>query len=413
MDARAGRARIAVLGLTGVGNLGNDASKQTMIDALRRMAPGIEVECVSGRPAEAAQIFALPCAPMKWPTSKRLAFRIADRLGLRVPSILNDVRQTRRYLKGFDAVVVAGTGILDDFGVSPFELPLSIWIWSVSARSMRKKLAFVSVGAGPISHPLSRRLMMGALKHAGYRSFRDAESMHFARAHGIAASDRDVFPDLVFGGSLTPNEPLRKSDPSGKLIGVGVMNYYGWRYEGARSDATHQRYLDEVCKLVSLLDQRGRRPVLLIGAEDSAMHGELQARLERLGAFASGLPKIRVGQTLSHHAEHMGDLDIVVATRYHTLVAALCQGKPAISIGYAEKFRALQQSFGLARYTHSTETFRAEAVADHVETLLGSKEHAAAAIQAILRQSKDRLMHQEELLSRYLFADHRAAGGAR
>ena len=49
--------------------------------------------------------------------------------------------------------------------------------------------------------------------------------------------------------------------------------------------------------------------------------------------------------------------DLVVATRFHNLVAALIQHKPMISVGYAEKNDALMQSVGLGEFCQHVDRF--------------------------------------------------------
>ena len=48
--------------------------------------------------------------------------------------------------------------------------PYDVFKWSLIARLLRRKVLFVSVGAGP-SHPLSKWLIKSALSLAHYRSF--------------------------------------------------------------------------------------------------------------------------------------------------------------------------------------------------------------------------------------------------
>jgi polysaccharide pyruvyl transferase WcaK-like protein len=45
--------------------------------------------------------------------------------------------------------------------------------------------------------------------------------------------------------------------------------------------------------------------------------------------------------------------DAVVATRYHTIIGALLCGRPAVSIGYAGKNKAVMEMFGAGAYCQS------------------------------------------------------------
>ena len=73
-------------------------------------------------------------------------------------------------------IVVPGTGMLDDFGERWRDMPYHLFRWGLACRMARTPFAFVSIGAGPIHHPLSRWLMRSAAAMARYRSYRDMNS---------------------------------------------------------------------------------------------------------------------------------------------------------------------------------------------------------------------------------------------
>jgi polysaccharide pyruvyl transferase WcaK-like protein len=74
---------------------------------------------------------------------------------LKVPSRTLDIVRTLYQVRKFDIVVVPGTGILDDFGEPWYAMPYDLFKWSLAAMLGGRPFTFVSVGAGPIQHPLS------------------------------------------------------------------------------------------------------------------------------------------------------------------------------------------------------------------------------------------------------------------
>ena len=82
-------------------------------------------------------------------------------------------------------LIIPGTGILDDFGGNPFGMPLALLAWCLVARLCGAWVAFVSIGAGRIQHPLSRWLMRSAAAMAHYRSYRDTVSKTFMESIGF------------------------------------------------------------------------------------------------------------------------------------------------------------------------------------------------------------------------------------
>src|SRR5947208_11990852 len=90
-------------------------------------------------------------------------------------------------LKGSRMLIMAGTGMLDDFGIRPFDLHYEIFKWSLLAKLRGCRLLFVSVGTGQLEHPLSRWFVKAALALADYRSYRDRFSRDLLGSLGIAA----------------------------------------------------------------------------------------------------------------------------------------------------------------------------------------------------------------------------------
>lgn len=78
-----------------------------------------------------------------------------------------------------DALVVPGTGILDDFGERPWGMPLALAGWAVLARMRRCHLELLAIGAGPVAQPVSRWLLMLIGSLASKRSYRDQWSKDY------------------------------------------------------------------------------------------------------------------------------------------------------------------------------------------------------------------------------------------
>ena len=129
-------------------------------------------------------------------------------------------------LKGSSMLVMTGTGMLADYAIGPLDLHYDIFRWAVIAKLRRCKLLFVSVGGGPIRHPLSRYFVRAALALADYRSYRDASSKDHLEAIGVDVTNDAVYPDLAFSLPI-PVLPHRMAVSTTKesVVGVGLMNY--------------------------------------------------------------------------------------------------------------------------------------------------------------------------------------------
>src|SRR5262249_3651718 len=135
--------------------------------------PGSEVVCIGPEPVQVSNRFNVPALPWQFRKPEHVLYRIASKLSFRTLDKLADWIAVCRQVLRIDALIVPGTGALDDFGEEPQGLPYRLWLWCRLSRLVGAKVAFVSVGAGPIVNPRSRSLMLNALQKAHYRTYRD------------------------------------------------------------------------------------------------------------------------------------------------------------------------------------------------------------------------------------------------
>jgi polysaccharide pyruvyl transferase WcaK-like protein len=363
------RGPIALFGLFGVGNFGNEASLRSAIDAARELAPERELVCVCAAPDRVSAMHGVRAVPIQmssWEDRYHGARRVA-RLMMRPFVEWRRTVAARRFLEGCSAVVVPGTGILDDFGVRPWEMPWGLYRWSRQAARARVPFAFVAVGAGPIEDSMNRRLMVAATRQATSRSFRDEGSHAFMATLGAASARDPVVPDVVFGLTHPAPTPVRTAAPL--RVGLGVMAYYGWRNDPASGSATFDRYLARLAALARGLLDDGHELRLLIGEHTD------EVAVARLAAVLGPdvAPRITfepVG-SIEGLLDQIDQVDAVVATRFHNVVGALMMERPVVSIGYAAKNQEVLERYGLGAHHHPADDFDPDAVRRDLRELVG------------------------------------------
>ena len=144
-------------------------------------------------------------------------------------------------------------------------MPYDLFKWCQVARRVRTRLSFVSVGAGPILHPLSRRLMVEALRQAQYRSYRDQLSRDYLAEVGFYDQGDQVFPDLAFSLPGRHERGCRPVAPRPLVIGVGVMGYYGWRNSQQHGAHIYDEYVAKIGRFTAWLLEQGYSVHLLTG----------------------------------------------------------------------------------------------------------------------------------------------------
>jgi polysaccharide pyruvyl transferase WcaK-like protein len=387
---RARPGAIALFGLFGSGNTGNDASLEAMLALIRRARPEAPLLCICGEPFRIGRAFDISAAPIH-----------QDRPGNRLARKLADLGHAFRRLKGADLMIVPGTGALDDFGTGPSGLPLALFTWCLAARLRGAAIAFVSVGAGPIRHPLSRWLMKAAIGMAHYRSYRDKSSKAFASGIGIAAGAEEIYPDLAF--SLPVPEAAARPRPEGGplTVGVGVMTYQGWRNDPVSGAAIYAAYIGRMTAFVLWLLGRGHGVRLLMGDGTDRRAAEDLRRnvLERFGAPGPAAIEVKSCVTLHDLMDEIAGTDVVVATRFHTLVAAVMTGRPVLSIGYAQKNDDLMADVGLGRFCQSIESLDAGRLIGQFTEMAAGMEGWRRRLEAARRKYQTRLAFQEAVLA--------------
>ena len=402
---------VALLIFGGIGNLGNDATLEAMLKAVRRLRSGARVVCICGNPDEVTELFDIPAVSLWWPSPESGAYKIANRLTLRQLNHARAWYRTLSFVGGLDAIIIPGTGVLDDYGETSFGWPYRLLMWCAAAKLCRVPVAFVSSGAGPITGYGNKKLMLSAARLASYRSYRDDVSNAFMRENGFHDGSETVFPDLVLG---LPLEEVDVSGPpsrqaaagSGKVIGIGINDYYGWSSDRVSGLGIHRRYVSSTVQLISKLHDNGHKVQLLVYTEDAPLVDELLEELRASGMETDeSWIEVRIARTLWQHASDIAETDMVVAARYHTVVTALMLSRPTVGLSYADKFEAVMADFGVEDYCRHIEAFDADWAIARLQEYSASYDDVRAGLAGALVSPRARLAEQEGQLATQILSN--------
>jgi len=273
---------------------------------------------------------------------------------LRLPKELWHWAKGLAIMRGSRLLIVPGTGHVSDHLTGPFGGPYDIFKWSAIARLCGAKVLFLSIGAGPIYHPLGRWFVKMGLGFAHYRSYRDIASKTCLETLGLPVKDDPVCPDLAFGLPRAMLSSGRTSRSPKPVVGVGLKDYYGPREKGDQPNANaHRDYLGKMAAFVIWLHERGYPVRVLIGdvSFDSSVVRCFMGLLKERGLVPEdGMlvsePALTVDQLLSQLAA----TDIVVSPRFHNLVLALMLNKPVIALSDHHKLDSLMVEMDMAEY---------------------------------------------------------------
>jgi polysaccharide pyruvyl transferase WcaK-like protein len=405
---------IGLFGHFGSGNFGNEGSLDAMVRFLRGAQPAAELVCICATPDVAARDHGIPAHSITW-HSKNARFRSIDRMFFKLPGALIDLAYKFNRVRRLDYLIIPGTGILDDFGTGPRGIPYGLFSWCLAARLMGVRTWYVSIGAGPIAHPLSRWLMKQAVNMADYRSYRDQISKDFVGSLGLNDAAAPVYPDIAFAlpspvaidkhaGGIAPaqqntNRPL--------CIGVGVMAYNGWRGDRATGTDIYETYMGRLTAFSLWLLDSGYTVRLFMGESTDD-----RALADLLGRIKTARPGTAPERILVEPAHSLHDImtqlagtDVVVATRFHNVVCALKVGKPVVSISYAAKNDVLLASVGLRDASQPIEKLDTGMLIEQVKRVIENRTALAAQIRNTVAAYRLHLLDQDRILASRLKAD--------
>lgn len=415
---------IGVLGHYGNANLGDEAIIHAVLEESRRRWDRATLYAISNRPSDTAWRHRIPAVSIHSgvlveagrggphvPAAARGLTPARDRrpAGIWRRPVLRGVRRAAgriaramvrvgaevvagwrayRHLRRFDLLLVAGSNqILDNFG-GPWEFPYLNLRWSILARLAGCRVAWISVGAGPLDSRLGRWFVRGALRLADYVSVRDEGSRRLLTEIGVK---REIllFPDLAHGVRHEPGAAARRDPAPGRpMVAINAMPVYDRRYWHEWSEEKCERYVTEVAALAAALVKDGHG-VFFLGTHpmDALVAREIISRME----VAHGQPPwdgglIRCPTTVSGLLRELESADLVIATRFHGVVLSLRVERPVLAICYYRKSRELTMQFEPGDFAVALDEFRS---ADAVERLRRLATQAEDLVPSIRRKGQD------------------------
>jgi polysaccharide pyruvyl transferase WcaK-like protein len=273
-------------------------------------------------------------------------------------------------------------------------------LWCLLARLCGTRIAFVSVGAGPISHPTSRWLIKHATSMAQYRSFRNKFSKEFVKSLGLNTANDPIYPDIAFRLPVPP-PAVRSSSAKVKrsTVCVGVMQYHGWSGHLRTDDRIYEGYLGKLTEFVLWLLDQDFCVRIIMGDE-----GDQKAVDDLVNAVVLKKPSLPEAMLIAEPAHsglevmrQLADADIVVSSRFHNLVFALMLGKLTISTGYTEYHKELLADMGLGAFCQHSENIKVETLISQFRELMTNRSHYEAVIRDAVAAARKSLAHQDRV----------------
>ena len=304
-----------------------------------------------------------------------------------------------RFLRTQDLLLVSGGGQLDEEYGGAWGLPFALFKWCILARLAGIPCAMVSVGAGKIALPASRRFISGALRICCYRSFRETKSRAIAASIVSRAIDDPVVPDLAF--SLPPDAELsstaggiREMAGGRPVVAISPMAYAKPVNWPTPDQALHDRYVQQMARILACLARRGCFIVIvcsslgddetvipdIVGRLDDDVRHSLQGQIH--------FPKIKTWRDL---VAVLRDADCLIASRLHGTILGFVAQIPAVAISVDPKVDWVMEDLHQSDYLLHIRDFTADDVLDAIDRIIDARdtlvERIASYRRAVLSSS--------------------------
>lgn len=303
-------ARVFLVGLYGVDNLGDEAVRA----AVERAAPRFE--------------------------SRVHAYAVRRASGdPRAVRLRGDWRRYLRAIRASERVAIGGGGLLKDEGhalLRGYGLLLELFLTALVARALGKRVVLLAIGVGPIHTLRGRLLVSAAARLAHVRQVRDEASARVLRGLGVRDVEVTVDPTFTF---------FEQDRPAGRSNGRALLSIRPWflfESDRERREAVLQESFAQAADALVAAGAEAHFANLYWPRDREASEGVIARMCE--GARASLLGGPLDWDALSRE---MRGARLVVAMRYHAIACAAMVGAPVVAVAYEPKVSSLARALGL------------------------------------------------------------------
>lgn len=394
----------------GNGNLGDEATVAAVIQNLRRRCPTASLYVLSAHPDDTRRRHGIPTFPIarqsrrpsppiaagvaphttsQAETTKVLSTAFRTKLQTLPPlyALLRALRMTatsgadclrellflnaaHKLLASTDLLIVPGSGILSDHFGGPFNFPFTLFKWSLLTQAARTRLAFLSVGAGPLRSPLSRWFVKRSLSLADYRSCRDVTSRRVLEELGRPGS-MPICPDLAAGLSI--DSLPRRSARRRPIVAINVFPHCDARYWPMGDTAKYQRYIHTIASFALWLIERKYQVFFFptqIRADTLVIRDIKEIITRHAPSDLKNLTCEVPVDSLSDLLQFLSTADIVIATRFHGILLSFLLNKPVVAIANHHKMSDIMHNMCQADHLLDIETFDKEILIEKFLSLI-------------------------------------------
>lgn len=307
--------RITISGYYGFNNVGDESILTSIVSNLKKQIKDIHITVLSANPSA---------------TSEKHQIHSIDR---------KNIKEIYRSIKECDVFISGGGSLLQD--VTSHRSITYYLIIMFIAILLGKKVLIYSQGIGPINRKINRYLTQWILNKVDEITVRDEKSKEELLNMGVTNPSIYVTADPVINlpkGDLKLGEKILKKEG---LIDVEKKPLIGFAMRGWKNDEKFNNIIGKTAD--KLIEDFGVEVVFIpfhLG-EDMKIIEDIQKNMKNQAIF------IKNRYDINEMLGIIGNLQMLVGVRLHSLIFAAIMKVPMIAISYDPKINSFMELLGL------------------------------------------------------------------
>lgn len=392
---------LVLSGWYGNGNLGDEAILASILQALRNRMPDLDIAVFSDDPADtrskhSVDAFHHPAFPLNMQSLTTLIVSHKE------------TRQAIAALRQADLFILGGGGLLHDYQGALYPWLLEV----VLAKALRTPVALYALGVGPIRRKSGILLTRAVLSRTDLITVRDQGSKELLQRIGIRSSGIEVTADPSVLLSPAPVANIRSVSAKGfrrsediPLIGISLRPWFPYTVKDQKLAHEKESHFKMTLAQTAdaLIDQLGARIVFIpMHFGDRAGDASICNGVLVLMKSSDEACLLSERCTPQEMMTLLGEMDIVIGMRLHSLILAATMNVPVIGIAYDPKIIGFMSSINQDKYAISIEDLRVERCLSLVESIWLHRDQIRREIQERVTRLKQKALWNVQLICKML-----------
>lgn len=244
-------------------------------------------------------------------------------------------KSNKRYMDGFDLLIIGGGGILMDFYRREAHL---YGTYALMAKHSGVPYVLYGCGVGPLDTMTGKVMIRYMCKYAVNVSVRDRESKELLRTIGVTR-DVEVIGDPAFTMFQERNDHPEKP----QRIGISAVPVYNANYWPSGDVEKYDRYVKSMAENLDTLINTHNVDITFFATkypQDVTVTKDIRNKMTR----ADKVDIIDRNLVPEDLLQVTSDMDVVIGTRLHSLILATNAQTPIIALSYHKKVTDFMRS---------------------------------------------------------------------